>query len=231
MSETLLKVVSGGPFKPTLSEVVPAYEVANSIRIDSRYEPMGPLLERLAAGEHEDVLILSAEAMLIAQGRGWVDAAGIVEIGRVGVGVGVRQGARVPDVSTPEAFKAALLAARSVVATDPAKGTSGMHFAAVLAKLGITEQMRPKLRLVDGGYGADSVAAGEIEMVVQPMTVVKSAPGVAFAGPLPDSLQKTSRYEGAVTTSTRDAASAMAFLAHLQTPAVRAALVRQGFEP
>ena len=225
-----LRVLSGGPTKLVLGEILPAYEAALKLTIAVHYEPMGPLLAQLEAGARADVLILSAEAMVVARAKGWIDEATITEVGRVGVGVGVRAGAPLPDISTPAAFKAALLAANSVIATDPTKGTSGKQFADVLARLGIVEQVRPKLRLLDGGYGAERVAAGEAEIVVQPMTVIKSVKGVAFAGPLPGDLQKISLYSGAVTKSATDATAAKAFLAHLRSPAARIAFVTYGFE-
>ena len=225
-----LTVVSGGPLRAALSEILPGYEAASKTTISVRYEAMGPLLAQLEAGSRESVVILSAEAMEVAARKGWIDAGSVAEIGRVGVGVGVKHGHRPLDITTPESFKAALLAAKSVIATDPTKGTSGMHFATVLSTLGIAEQMKPKLKLVDGGYGAEMVASGEIEMVVQPMTVIIPVEGVTFVGPLPGDLQKLSVYSGAVKKGADDVSAATALLAHLRSPAARAVFVRQGFE-
>ena len=225
-----LRIVSGGPMESTFGEILPAYEAASKTRLIVRYQAMGPLLKELESGAAADVVVLSAEAMATARAKRFVDDASMTEIGRVGVGVGVKQGAPVPDISTSQAFKSALLAAKTVAATDPTKGTSGMHFAEVLARLGIAEQMKPKLRLVDGGTGAELVARGEAELVVQPITVIIPVKGVTFAGPLPGELQKISLYIGAVTKASKEAAAAKALLAHLQAPAARAAFVERGFE-
>ena len=225
-----IKVLSGGPMHGTFDEIVPGYEASSKTKVAAKYSTMGPLLKMLEAGEAVDVVILSAEAMAEAKQKALVDAATIGEVARVGVGIGVKEGAPVPDISTPEAFKKALLAAKSVTATDPTKGTSGKHFAEVLVKLGIAEEMKPKLRLVDGGFAAERVATGEVEMVVQPVTEIKPVKGVTFVGPLPGDLQKVSGYSGAVTKSAMDPAAAKAFLAFLKTEPVRAAFTKKGFQ-
>jgi len=224
-----LKVFSGGPMKGAVTELLPAYEAASKSKITMVYEPMGTLLKKLEAGEAADVVILSAEAMARAEKKGWIDAQSIAEVGRVGIGVGVKAGAPVPDISTPDAFRKALLAAKTVTATDPTKGTSGKHFAEVLVKLGIADQMQPKLRLIEGGFAAERVASGEVEMAVQQMTEVIPVKGVTYVGPLPADLQKITLYSGALSKTAKDAAAAKAFLAHLQTAAVRPAFIKRGF--
>ena len=225
-----LVVLSGGPMKPAFAAIVPGFEATSKVSVDARYEAMTPLLALLAGGSPADVVIVSAEAMVTARSKGWIDEQTITEVGRVGVGVGVRQGAARPDISTAEAVKSTLLAAKSVAATDPTKGTSGTHFAEVLTRLGITDKMKPKLRLVDGGFGAELVLKGEVEMVVQPMTVIIPVVGVTFVGPLPGGLQKIAVYLGAATKTAKNAAAAKAFLDALTTPSARATFAKQGFE-
>src|SRR5438445_10029828 len=100
------------------------------------------------------------------------------DIARTGMGVGVREGAPKPDISTPEAFKQTLLAAKSIVYVDPAQGaTSGIHFASVLQRLGIAEAVKAKTKLVPGGYPAELVAKGEAELVAHQISEILPVKG------------------------------------------------------
>lgn len=112
-------------------------------------------------------------------------------LARVGIGVAVREGAALPDISTPEALKQTLLAAKSLVYVDPAKGgTSGIHFAGVLQRLGIAEAVKGKTTLLPGGYVVELVAKGEIELGVHQISEILAVKGVRLVGPLPRELQK-----------------------------------------
>jgi len=122
------------------------------------------------------------------------------DIGRTGMGVGVRDGAPQPDISSVDAFKRALLEAKSIVYVDPASGaTSGTHFAAVLQKLGIADAVKAKTKLVPGGYPAELVAKGEVEMVVHQISEIVPVKGVTLVGPLPKELQKLTIYSDGET--------------------------------
>ena len=108
------------------------------------------------------------------------------------MGVGVREGAPRPDISTPEAFKQTLLAAKSLVYVDPAQGaTSGIHFASVLDRLGIAEAVRGKTQLVPGGYPAEKVASGEAELVVHQISEIVPVKGVVLMGRCPRSSRRS----------------------------------------
>src|SRR3989475_2431656 len=111
------------------------------------------------------------------------------------MGVGVREGAPRPDISTPEAFKQAVLAAKSLTYVDPAQGaTSGIHFASVLQRLGIADAVKSKTTLVPGGYPAELVAEGKVELVAHQISEILPVKGVTFVDPLPRELQKVTTY-------------------------------------
>src|SRR5437867_10251432 len=138
------------------------------------------------------------------------------------MGVGVRDGAPKPDISTVDAFKRALLEAKSIVYVDPASGaTSGTHFASVLQKLGIADAVKPKTKLVPGGYPAELVAKGEVELVVHQISEIVPVKGVALVGPLPKDLQKITTYSAGLAARSAVPEAARAFIAFLARPAFK----------
>jgi molybdate transport system substrate-binding protein len=147
----------------------------------------GTIQGRIMAGEPVDVVVLPAPRLddLVKQGKIVTDSK--IILARSGIGVAVRAGAPKPDISTSEALKRALLAAKSIVYTDPAASSpSGTHFAMVLERLGIAEEMRPKSKLHNGtSFNAEFVARGEIEIAIQQISEILPVQGVELVGPLP----------------------------------------------
>ena len=120
----------------------------------------------------------------------WVVPGSRVDIARSGIGVAVKAGAPKPDISTPQALKAALLAAKSVAYTDPKSGgASGIHFVKVLADLGIADAVNARAKLGQGGLTGEFIVKGEADMAVQQRPELKSVSGIDIVGPLPDALQ------------------------------------------
>src|SRR5262245_14185852 len=149
------------------------------------------------------------------------------------MGVAVRAGAPKPDISTPEALKRTLLAAKSIVYTDPAlRSPSGVHFARVLERLGIAEEMKPKSKLHDGTtFNAELVARGEIEIAVQQISEILPVQGVELAGPLPGDLQLTTVYAAGIGTAAKEPAVAKEFIKFLLSPSAAAVINAKGMEP
>jgi molybdate transport system substrate-binding protein len=183
----------------------------------------------LAEGAKPDMVILTREVMDEVAPKGGLALDSVTEVGRVGMGVAVHERAPAPDISTPEAFKQALLAARSVVYIDPARGTSGKHFAEVLKKLGIADAVNAKAMLGSGGYVVEPVGRGQIELGVHQITEILPVPGVKLVGPLPAALQKETIYLGAATAATPRKTEAQAFLAYLRSPEARKLFAERGF--
>jgi molybdate transport system substrate-binding protein len=190
------------------------------------YAPVGVLLRRLAEGTLPDVLIVSTEVVAEVERKGWSVPGSALALGSVGVGVAVKEGAPTPDISSPEALRKTLLAARSITYMDPQKGTSGKHFAAVLEQLGIAEQVKAKATLGDAGFVVEPVARGEIELGVQQITEILPVKGAKLLGPLPASLQKITSYSVMVGAQARDPVLAGALIGYL-TSAQAAAMFRQ----
>lgn len=224
-----LSVLSGGAAKSGLVEAAQAYTKRTGTMFALEFQPMGPLLKKLDEGHVPDVVVLTAEAMAEAEKKGLVVRETATEVGRVGIGVAVHERAPAPDVSTPDALKRALLAAKSIVYIDPARGTSGRHFAQVLERLGIAEQIRAKTTLGAGGYVVEPVGRGEIELGVHQITEILPVKGVKLVGPLPAELQKETVYVGAATAKSPKRADAQAFLAFLRAPETRAIFADRGY--
>ena len=157
---------------------------------------------------------------------------GSVAVARVGIGVVVRQGTPIPDVSTEDALRRALLAAPSIAMIDPASGgSSGPAVLALFARLGIADAVRGRLVLKQGGAVADLVAGGHAALGLHQISEILPVPGVVLAGPLPASLQSYTAYAAAVGSHAGDPAAARRLLDTLHSPDAAAALRARGMEP
>ena len=213
-----LKVMGAGPVEGTFKELIPAFARDTGHKVEGVFNTVGFIQERLKAGEKPDILILSAPVMEAMEKDGSLVAGSRVEIGRATSGFAVRAGAPVPDISTPDAMKQTLLAARSVAYVDPAGGgTTGVFFAGLLTRLGIAEEINRKaIRQV-----AEAVADGRAEIGNTNLTELVPHPGVKVIGPIPPPLGLVITYVGAVAADSRNRDAARAMLAHLTSPAAR----------
>ena len=222
-------VLSGGAAQSPLTAAVPAFESRSGHKVNFTFAPAGEIAKRVAAGEIYDLLILPAENIEAYEKQGKVVPASRAPLGKVGIGVAVNERAPSPDISTPEAFKQALLAAKSVVYIDPARGTSGKHFAGVLQQLGIAEQVNAKATLGSGGYVVAPVGRGEIELGVHQITEILPVPGVKLVGPLPPALQKWTTYTAVMMPGAKSPDAARALIAYLTSRDALAAFEPKGF--
>jgi molybdate transport system substrate-binding protein len=156
-----------------------------------------------------------------------------MDLGRTVTGVAVKEGAPVPDISTPEAFKQTLLSAKSVSYTDPkAGGSSGTFFAGLLEKLGIADAVNKKALLGKRGYEvAEFVASGKAEIATTFISEILTVGGVKVVGPLPGALHNVNTYTAAVPTGARSREAASALLRALTNPANAARWTAAGLEP
>jgi molybdate transport system substrate-binding protein len=224
-----LTVYSGGAVQSGLSEAAKLYEQKRGVKIELNFMPMGPLTQRLSEGLVSDILVLTEERMATAIKSSIVDKDSRIDVGRVAMGVAVNAKASVPDISTPEAFKQALLAAKSIVYIDPARGTSGAHVVKVLERLGITDAVKGKTTLGTGGYVVAPVGRGEIELGIHQITEILPVEGIKLAGPLPPGLQNETLYQGAVMSASGRKAEAGDFLAFVRSPEIRQVFIAKGF--
>jgi molybdate transport system substrate-binding protein len=226
-----VRVLSGGAVKAAVTDLAEAWGRETGNRVSITYATTGASLQKIAAGERVDVVILTVEAIEQLAARGTVIAGSTTDVARVGIGVAVREGAPKPDISTPEAVKRTMLEVRSVAYMDPSKGgTSGIHFTKVLEHMGILAAVQPKAVLVDTGFAAERVAKGEAEIVVHQISEILPVKGVTLIGPLPREIQKVTLYSAAVAATSDVQDHARALIASLTTPAARAKFAAVGLD-
>jgi molybdate transport system substrate-binding protein len=213
--------------------VIPEFEQAAGQRIVATWATSATLDKRLRAGEAADVLISTRGGIdaLISEGK--VSPGTRVDIASSVVALAVRTGDARPDISTPDALKRTLLAARSISYSDPAAGgTSGVHFAKVLEQLGIAEAMRARTRFPPpSGFAASLLATGEVDLAVQQTQELASVPGVQVVGPLPSELQLVTTFAAGIPTSSSQPAAASAFVRFLQSPRAQTVMKEKGLQP
>lgn len=191
----------------------------------------GGINKRVADGEPGDVIVSTSGGIEGLAKAGTVTAATSVPVARSQVGLAVLRGAARPDISTPEALKQTLLAAKAVAYSDPAGGgASGIHFAKVLDRLRIAQQVNARARLGRAVPNAAAVVNGEADIAVQQIPELLAVPGVEVLGPLPGDLGNTTTFSAAVLATTRDPAAAKALVDFLRSPETVATLKAKGFE-
>jgi molybdate transport system substrate-binding protein len=220
--------------KTVTDELLPPFERANGHTIRATYAPSGALIPRFDGGEPVDIFLTDSAAIdtLIKHGK---VVAPRVDLARTGIGIAVRKGAPKPDVSTPEALKRALLAAKTVGHAAPSGGSiTAAHIQAIFQRLGIASQVTPKVKLAAGGpNGRVSVliSTGEAEIGLQQVSELMSNPGIEVIGMLPAELQQITIYSAGVTTSAREAEAAKALINALTAPSTAPIYKIKGLDP
>jgi molybdate transport system substrate-binding protein len=226
---TELLVWSAGAAQAPMTELVKDYQNDSGTTVKVEFAPVGTLLKRLSDGGKPDILILSQDVSGEAQSHGWTAPNSSAPIASVGVGIAIRLGAVEPDISSADALRTTLINAKSITYIDPAKGTSGKHFASVLEQLGIAQQVKSKTTLGEAGFVVEPVARGEVELGIQQITEILPVKGVKLVGPLPAPLQKTTIYTIAVASSARDVQLAEDFKQYILRESSLAVFKGKGF--
>lgn len=229
MTTAEIKILSTHAALDVLNELGPKFERANGCRLSFGYDPAKAVKRQVENGASFDVAIVTRPVFddLAAQGKMLAETR--ADIGRSGLGLSVRKGATKPDISTTEAFKRALLAAKSVAHST--EGTSGIYFEKLLDRLGIAEAMRDKIVLGPSGRVAELVARGQAEMAIQQVPELLPVTGAHYVGPFPPELQLYSEFCAGVATASQHRETAKAFIATLTTPAAVALFTAAGLEP
>jgi molybdate transport system substrate-binding protein len=213
--------------------LIPEFEQAAGQRIAPTWATSATLDKRVRAGEAADLLISTRGGIEAFIKEGKVIAESRTDLTNSVVAIAVRKGNAHPDISTPDALKRTLLAARAISYSDPAAGgTSGVHFAKVLDQLGIAEAMRAKTRFPPpNGFAASLLANGGVDLAVQQTQELASVAGVEVVGPLPASLQLVTTFTAGVPAASDHRAAARAFIRFLQSPRAREVMKQKGLEP
>jgi molybdate transport system substrate-binding protein len=228
-----VNAISGGAFKQVLTALVAQYEKESGNKVNVTYQTVGQHLKLIASGQEMfDVAVLTPEAIdgLIKVGK--VVAGSRADLAKTGVGVVVKAGAPLPDISTVDAFKRALLAAKSVAYIDPAAGgSSGIYVAKLLERLGIAKEVNAKAVLVHGGEVATHIADGEAELGIHQISEILPVKGTTLVGPLPPEIQNFTVYSAGLSTAAKDQAIASGLIKFLSGPHALPIIKAKGMEP
>ena len=224
-----IKVFSSAAPRGVFRELAPEFERTTGHRLAIHYEFAADLKRRIEAGDPFDVAILPPDMAddLVRQGK--LVAGSRVDLGRTGLGVAVRRGTPKPDIGTTDAFRHALLAAPTVAYANG--GATGLHVRDILARLGIAEAMKPKLRPYPSGGAVQALARGEADLVVIGVSPILDVPGVELVGWLPPELQSYVVFTASIGAEARDVDAARTFLTALTSPAALELFKARGFEP
>ena len=226
-----VKVLTAGAFKQVVLAVVPEFEKATGHKVVVDNDTVGGLTKRIEGGEAFDVVVLTPAAVDDLIRKGKIADGSKALLARVGVGVMVKAGAPAPDIKSVEAFKRALLDAKSVAYIDPASGgSSGIYVANLLDKLGIANDIKPKAKLKKGGYVADLIKTGEAELGIHQISEIVPVKEVTLVGPLPAEIQNYTTYAAGIGAAARDSEAAKALIKVFSGPAAAAVLKEKGMD-
>jgi len=224
-----LKVLSGNGARAAVLELAARFDRASGHRTSVEFAVNPQTRAKIEAGQPFDVAILNPPVLdaLIKQGR--IAAGTRAVLGRAGIGVGIREGASKPDISTVDAFKRVLLSSKSVA--YPGEGASGKYFVSVVERLGIAAEMKPKMRPMPAEYNVEMVASGEAEMVVVVASRISGVRGVQLVGGIPQELQTWIGFTAGVGSAAREPQAARAMLRFFTAPDAAPVLKAAGVEP
>jgi molybdate transport system substrate-binding protein len=229
-----VRVMISGGLTAAYKELVPEFERVTGNRVLTAYGPsMGTTINaipiRLERGEPADVLIMVGYALgdLIKQGKVVADSR--VDLTKSLIGVVVKSGAPKPDISSADALKRALLAAKSIAYSDSA---SGVYVSTeMFQRLGIADAVKDKARKIPAEPVAGVVARGDAEIGFQQISELRPVAGVDIVGPLPSELQTVTIFSAGIASVSREPEAGRALIKFLASPAASAAIIKSGMEP
>jgi molybdate transport system substrate-binding protein len=226
---TEVRVLSTQATEEAYRELVPEFEKATGNKVTTIFTGTLDANKRLAAGESYDLLIMAASSIDEHIKGGKVVPGSRVDLAKSGVGVGVKAGAPKPDISTTEALKKTILAAKSI---GYSTGPSGIYVIGLFQRLGIADEIKSKLRQTPTGVFVGSIiASGEAEVGFQQVSELSHFAGVDYVGPLPADVQQFTMFSSGIVVGAKEADGAKALVKFITAPAAAAAFKKRGMEP
>lgn len=225
-----IRVICSNALKTTLEELAPAFEKATGDKLAITFGATIPLKAGIEKGAAFDLTMLGMEAVddLIKDGK--LAAATRAVLANSGAGVAVRKGAPRPDIATVEAFKNALVNAKSVAYVE--QGGTGVYLKGLLARLGIADDIKPKLKLLPPeNPAAKAISNGEAEIGMTQISEILPYPGADLVGPFPKEIQLTSAFGAAVAANAAQPEGASALIKFLKGPQAAAVFKAKGLDP
>jgi molybdate transport system substrate-binding protein len=227
-----ISVLSASAMRSVMTDLTQAFRRETGHSVTLGFATAGAIEKRILAGDPADVVITTDAAMERIAGQGLVIRATSTIVARTGLGIGVREGARKPDISSVNKFKQTLLAAKSITYPDPARGgASGIHFARVIERLGIAQTVKEKTVLGASPEAVcEAVAKGEVELCVHQISEILPVRGVTFVGPLPRDVQCVTTFAAAISGQSSSVEAAKAFLTFLSRPSFKAQFAKAALD-
>jgi len=231
LSQNEVTLIAPGGIRTAIEQLGPAFERKTGLKVKATFSSGGGTKQQVVRGDVFDVPIIQPPyPEVLASGN--LVAGSATPLANVAVGAAVRKGAFKPDISTPQAFKRALLAAKSIAYPDPAGGAAaGVSFDEALKKLGISAQMEPKIKRAQGGAAAMAmVAKGEVEIGFTFLSEMNE-PGLDVIGALPPEVSTPTSLVGFVSSHAKNPVAAKALLEYLSSPQAGAIYKANGMQP
>ncbi len=220
-----------GAVQTVVRDLVKSYEQGSGNTVKFEFGTAGAVAKKVAEGAPGDVVLATDKGLAALAKDGKVEVASIRDLGSMGVGVAVKAGAPKPDIHDVNSFKKSMLAARSIMYANPAKGgQSGIHIAKVFAQIGLDKLIESKLQLRDRGPdGLKEVAKGDIEIGLGQISEIIANKDVELVGPFPPPIQGSVTFSAAVHSAAKDKAAAKALIEVLTSPAAKEKFKTFGF--
>jgi len=226
-----IRVLCPVALRPAMSELLPTFEKSSSNKVLIVYSAAGDLANRVDNGEAVDVLIATQAQIEDLTVRGKVKPGTFAKFVNVPTGVSVLKGAPKPDISSVDAFKRTMLTAKSIAYIDPAVGGPvGIYLVALLERLGIGAELKPKTVLTKGPV-SQAVLKGDAQMGISAVSEIMSTPEVDFVGRLPTAIEFVSYFAAGTVATSREADAANAMIGFLTSPSNHTLLKSKGMEP
>lgn len=225
---TCIDVLSTLALRGVLIEIADEFRALTGLAFAATYKSTNAVLNLIADGAAADMTIITREAVDRLVRDGIIVDGSTADLAQSAVGVAVRAGAPKPDIGTVAALRRTLLDAQSIAFTR--LGASGVHFAQVIERLGIADEVRRKAHIGDA-YIGDVVARGEAELAVQQISELMPVKGIDIVGPLPDEVQKISVFAAGIFRAASNLDGASKLIAYLAEPRFAPVLIRNGLEP
>ena len=227
-----IKVLSGSGIQPVMIELIPKFEQLSRYKVTFDYGTVGGMADRVQRGEAADVVIATGPQIDALEGQGKVVAGSRTDLAKTGVGVFVRKGAPKPDISSVEAFKRTMLAAKSIGWNDPAAGAPvSIYMIGAFERLGIAAEMKPKITVFkQRSERFEAVARGDVEIGFNQISEILVAPNIELVGPLPASIQHYTLFAAGIVAASNEQDAGRALIRFISSSAAQAIMKPKGFE-
>jgi len=229
---TEIKVLAGSGVQPVMNQLIPEFERLSGHGVVFDYGTVGGMADRVKNGEAADVIIASGPQIDELEKQGKVISGSRVNLAKTGIGIFVRKGAAKPNISSVEAFKRTMLAAKSIGWNDPAAGAPvSIYMITMFARLGIAADMKLKtVAFEQRSERFEAVARGDVEIGFNQISEILAAPGVELVGPLPVPIQHYTLFSAGIVSGSNQQDIARALIRFISSPIAQAIMTTKGFE-